>query len=366
MLFRRFHHHPHSTSSRISSTTITTNFLLHQKRHKSYVLKFVRGHLPSDLKDLQGAVGCLYGSLPDADEYGQFKMPKSHLDTYNQLGYVVMPHAVLSPEMVDCLADEANQLADDKEQHPKTECLYGTSLHDIAHDSKQLFYCQGQWRACWGMHDLAIMPHLCVPSSQMLGDVTVRLWYDEVLMKGPRKGPCLPWMQNYSRWQHTKPINHITVMVALDALTKDRGAPCLVPGSHRWRDGQTCIDFPQFDMSKDEAAQLNSIWDVVTEDEKECLMDLPPVTVELQRGQAMFIHPMTLYATHGNRSYDSSKVVFIHYMGHPTYAAFGGALLPKSTRFAPGSPISGPYYPVAFDPSIVDEEAEEQMSLPDN
>ena len=132
MLFRRFHHLTTSSSSSssvvsasstVAAATTATNFLLHQKRHKSYVLKFVRGHLPSDLKDLQGAVGCLYGSLPDADEYGQFKMPKSHLDTYNQLGYVVMPHAVLSPEMVDCLADEANQLADDKEQHPKTELV---------------------------------------------------------------------------------------------------------------------------------------------------------------------------------------------------------------------------------------------------
>jgi hypothetical protein len=352
-MFRRF------TSS---STLISSSSTL---RHKSYVLKFVRGHLPNDLKDLQGAVGCLYGPLPDADEYGQFKMPKSHLDMYHQLGYVSMPHPVLSPEMVDCLADEVSQLADDKEQHPRTDCLYGTSLHDLSHDSKQIFYCQGQWRAAWGMHDLAIMPHLCVPCSQMLGDVSVRLWYDEVLMKGPRKGPCLPWMQNYTRWQHIKPNqNFVTVMVALDALTKDRGAPILIPGSHRWRGGDQIIPMPDFDPKKDEAAQLNSIWDVVTEDEKECLMDLPPITVELQRGQAMFIHPMTLYATHGNRSYDSSKVVFIHFMGNPTFAAYGGALLPKSTRFAPGSIIQGPYYPVAFDPSMV-EDFSEHAQLPE-
>lgn len=324
---------------------------------KSYVMKFVRGHLPPDLKDLQGAVGCLYGALPDADEYGQFRMPKSHLDLYHQLGYVVMPHPVLSPEQVDCLADEVSQLADDKEHHPRTECLYATSLHNLAQDNTQLFHCQGQWRAAWAMHDLAIMPHLCVPSSQMLGNAPVRLWYDEVLMKGPRHGPALPWMQNYARWQHTRPISHVTVMVALDALTKDRGAPCIIPGSHRWRGGETPIQFPPYNASLDEAAHLNSIWDIVTEDERECLMDLPPVTVELQRGQAMFIHPMSIYASHANRSFESSKVAFLHFLAHGTQAVHGGALLPKSTRFAPGSVIQGPYFPIVFDPAMVEPEA---------
>src|SRR3989338_491116 len=166
MLFRRFPHSHQLSSLSLSISTINDKSSL---RHKSYVTKFIRGHLPPDLKDVQGAVGCLYGPLPDADEYGQFKMPKQHLDAYNQLGYVTMPHPVLSPDQVDSLADEVIQLADDKEQHPRTECLYGTSLHNIANDSKQLFYCQGQWRAAWAMHDLSIMPHLCVPSSQMLG-----------------------------------------------------------------------------------------------------------------------------------------------------------------------------------------------------
>jgi hypothetical protein len=323
------------------------------RRHKSYQTKFTRGHLPEDLKDVQGAIGCLYGELPDADEYGAFRMPKKHIDMYHQLGYVTMPHAVLSPTQVDCLVDEVHQLCDDREHHPKTEYLYATSLTDI-NVKQPVFHCQGQWRAAWAMHDLVMMPHLTVPCSQLLGDSLVRLWYDEVLMKAPRVGPCIPWQQNYSRWQHTKPINHVTVAVALDTLTKDKSAPCLIPGSHRWRDGEL-LEVPPYDGYKDEASHMNAIWDIVNDEERECLMDSPPVTVELQRGQVMFLHPSLMYSTHANRTLDHSKLLYIHYMGDNTFTVQQGALLPKTTRFPPDVKVQGPFYPAVFDPSMMEE-----------
>jgi hypothetical protein len=115
------------------------------------------------------------------------------------------------------------------------------------------------------------------------------------------------------------------------------------------------MSLPAYDAMKDEATQLNSIWDVVDDGERECLMDMPPVTVELQRGQCMFIHPMTLYATHGNRSYSSSRSVYIHYMAHGTQTVQAGPLLPKTTRFPPAAVIQGPYFPMVFDPSMVED-----------
>jgi hypothetical protein len=357
MLMRMHHHRSRPAASAVfragaATATASAGSVLHQVRAKSYVLKFVRGHLPNDLKDVQGAIGCLYGELPDADEYGAYRMPQNYIETYRQLGYAVMPHPVLSPEQVDLLADEAQQLADDREHHPKMDLLYATSLNSLK--DTPLFYCQGQWRACWAMHDLIMMPHLAVPSSQLLGNVPVRLWYDEVIAKKGRVGPCLPWQQNYQRWQHTNPINHVTVMIALDTLTKDRGAPCVVPGSHVWRDGEL---FPPvaYDEAKDESQVMSSLWEITNEEEQECLMDTPPQTINLQRGQAMFLHPRLLYATHGNRSLDWSRCLFVHYMGDGTMTTHAGPLLPKTTRFPPGALIQGPYYPVAFDPSMMDD-----------
>ena len=35
-------------------------------------------------------------------------------------------------------------------------------------------------------------------------------------------------------------------------------------------------------------------------------MDIAPETIELQRGQALFLHPLAVYATHGNWSFDHS------------------------------------------------------------
>ena len=337
------------------------------QRHKSYVVKFVRGHLPSDLKDVAGPIGALYGSLPDADEYSSFRMPAAYLNHYHQVGYVTMPHAALSPQQCDKLADEVMQLANDREHHPKMENLYATSLTNMSLEAMkfEMFFCQGQWRASWALHDLIYMPRFTVPCSQILGNTVLRLWYDEVVMKNPRKGPCIPWQQNYARWQHTKPMNHVTVAIALDTLTKDRGAPCVIAGSHRWRDGQ-CIPTSAFDPSKDEIGQINSIWDIVNEDEREMVLDTPPETIELQRGQAMFIHPMTLHCTHGNRTLDYSKMLLLHFMGTPTYAVHAGSLLPKTTRFPAESVIHGPYFPVVFDPSVVEDmpPANPQATLP--
>ncbi|EAN76751.1 phytanoyl-CoA dioxygenase (PhyH), putative [Trypanosoma equiperdum] len=321
-------------------------------RCKSYVLKFLRGQLPEDLKDVNGALGCLYGTLPDVDEFGQFVISPDVVNSFHQFGYVKMPIPVLDHQQIDKLADEVNELANNVEHHPKTERLYATSLADLT--GGPLFFCQGQWRAAWGMHDLIYLPTITVAASQILNNSLVRLWYDEVFMKAARTGPCVPWQQNYARWQHTKPVNHVTVMIALDTMNKDRGAPCLVPGSHRWREGGL-LPPVSYDPTKDEAHQLNTIWEIINEEEGEMLMDTPPVTVDLRRGEALLIHPLTLFATHGNRSLDAVRCCFIHYMGEKTYAVQNGPLLPHTTKFQADAMIQGPFYPVVFDPAMTEE-----------
>lgn len=317
------------------------------------MLKFLRGQLPRDLKDVNGALGCLYGTLPDVDEYGQFVVPPEVIQQYHQLGYVKLPRPVLDPQQVDILVDEVNQLANNVEHHPKSENLYSTSLADLT--GGPLFFCQGQWRAAWGMHDLVYLPTISVAACQALGNSLVRLWYDEVYMKEARTGPCVPWQQSYARWRHTAPVNHVTVMVALDSLNKDRGAPCLVPGSHRWRDGQELLSPVPYDPTQEEARQLNTIWDITNEEEQEVLMDTPPVTVDLRRGEAMLIHPLTLFATHGNRSLNPARCCFVHYMGGNVMAVNEGPLLPHTTRFPAGGAIHGPFFPVVFDPAMAED-----------
>lgn len=321
-------------------------------RAKSYVVKFMRGQLPPDLKDVAGALGCLYGTLPDVDEYGQFVLPLEYVREFHQMGFVRLPHAVLDAQQVDTLADEVGQLANNTEHHPRSEYLYATSLADLT--GGPLFYCQGQWRAAWGMHDLIYLPSLTVAASQLLGNSLVRLWYDEVFMKEARHGPCIPWQQNCLRWQHVAPLQHVSVMVALDSLNNSRSAPCLIPGSHRWRGGALLPPVP-YNPQLDESQQLNTIWDIANDDEKETLMDTPPVTIDLRRGEALFIHPLTLFATHGNRSLGPARSCFIHFMGGNVCAVQDGPLLPHTTRFAAGATVQGVFYPTVFDPAMADD-----------
>eukprot|EP00796_Vickermania_ingenoplastis_P010675 gene10675-7419_t len=305
----------------------------------SHVLLFFRliGQLPRDLKDVSGALGCLYGMLPDADEYGQFVLPQEAVASYHQLGYVKLPRLVLEPKQIDMLADEVNQLANNVEHHPKSENLYATSLADLT--GGPIFCCQGQWRASWGMHDLIYLPSLTVAASQVLQNSLVRLWYDEVYMKEPRVGPCIPWQQNFARWQHTKPLNHVSIFIALDTLNKDRGAPCLIPGSHRWRDGNLLPPVP-YDPGKDESQQLNSIWDIVDEEEREVLLDSPPETIDLRRGKLFLfiLSPFTPPIP----------------TGPLTFTVGEGPLLPNTTRFHADAMIQGPYFPTVFDPGMTE------------
>ncbi|CCW64557.1 unnamed protein product [Phytomonas sp. EM1] len=323
-----------------------------QRRYKSYVLKFMRGQLPRDLKDVPGALGCLYGTLPDVDEYARFIIQPQTIQQYHQLGYVKLPRLVLDPHQVDILADEVNELANNVEHHPRLENLYATSLADLT--GGPLFYCQGQWRTSWGMHDLVYLPAITVAVCQVLGNVLVRLWYDEVFMKETRTGPCVPWQQHYARWRHTAPVNHATVMVALDNLSKDRGAPCVVPRSHRWRNGSELLPVV-CDTSLDESQQLNTIWTITNAEEREMLMDTPPLTIDLKRGEALLIHPLTLFATHGNRTLNAARSCFVHYMGDKTFAVRDGPLLPHTTLFRAGRKVQGPFFPVVFDPAIAED-----------
>ncbi|EPY20558.1 Phytanoyl-CoA dioxygenase [Strigomonas culicis] len=325
-------------------------------RRKSYVLKYLRGRLPEDLKDVSGALGCLYGALPDVDEYSAFVLPLHVIEEYHQMGFVKLPRPVLDARQVDVLTDEAEQLANNVEHHPKLEYLYATTLANFT--DGPLFNCQGQWRASWGMHDLVYLPYLTVAASQALGNAAVHLWYDEVLIKAARVGPCIPWRQNYALWSNstTPSDKHVSLFVALDHLNKDRGAPCLVPGSHRWRtDAETLLHINNAEGDTDEARQLNTIWSILREEETEVLMDSPPMTLDLQRGEAVLIHPLTLYATHGNRSLGPARSCAIHFVGDGAQCVRNGPLLPNTTQlFQAGQAVGGPFFPTVFDPAVVE------------
>ena len=70
--------------------------------------------------------------------------------------------------------------------------------------------------------------------------VPVRFWHDQLFAKPPRFGGCVAWHQDYScarlcfkrmtdcldfrYWTRTRPMNHMTVHVALDDQTVENGS----------------------------------------------------------------------------------------------------------------------------------------------
>ena len=99
--------------------------------------------------------------------------------------------------------------------------------------------------------------------------------------------------QDYSYWTRTKPMQHITVHVALDDQTVETGGLHYIPGSHRWhRNG---MPLPITDAS---FGKMTSIEEVLTDEERE---NFKPVPSNLKRGEASFHHPLMVHGSYANR-----------------------------------------------------------------
>ena len=71
-------------------------------------------------------------------------------------------------------------------------------------------------------------------ASQLLGDVPVRFWHDQLFCKPPKKRRCCRLAPGLFLLDRTKPLAHLTCWCGLDDSTKKNGRLQYVPGSHRW------------------------------------------------------------------------------------------------------------------------------------
>jgi len=247
---------------------------------------------------------------------------------------------VLTEHQVDILIKELQSFADPNSDAGKKKGLFHEfHANESGDPNNVLLHCLGHWRITPGFHDLAFHPAVAVPSSQLLGDKSVRFWHDQVFAKPPKFGGCVAWHQDYSYWTRTVPMSHLTVHIALDDQVVENGCLHYIPGSHKWTDKPLPITDKHF-------GDMDSIQTVLTEEQKK---NFKPTPMLLKKGQACFHHPLTIHGSFPNRSDFPRRAAVINVFEDGVKSDASEPLLDGIPIVPKGEKMEGQFFPVIYD-----------------
>ena len=186
--------------------------------------------MSDDLSRLHAPVGELLGETAQPGDWPRYRLSREQLDFYQENGYVSGVR-LLDDGQVDMLCAELERLFDPK--HPGNGLFYEFHSNESADLKNVLFHALGAWRIEPGFHDLLWNPAFLVPAAELV-EGAVRFWHDQLFCKPARHGGVVAWHQDYSYWQRTAPMEHLTCFLALDDCDEENGCLHHVPGSHRW------------------------------------------------------------------------------------------------------------------------------------
>lgn len=286
-----------------------------------------------DLSRAHGALGALFGA-PTREDYIRGRLTDAQVDSFHQRGYLAGIR-ILSDEQVDLLNTELAELMDPA--HPGHALFYEFHSNESRDPATVLFHALGAWRVSRAFHDLLWAPRFVAAASQLLGGA-VRFWHDQLFCKPPKRGGVVAWHQDYSYWQRTGPMAHLTCWIALDAATIENGCLQYVPGSHRWN------LLPITGL----AAEMNAIEDVLTREQRAAFT---PVPVELARGEASFHHPLVVHGSMENRSGRPRRGAVINVVRDGVRSLSDEPLLDGVPVVPSGRPLDGQFFPLLSDAS---------------
>jgi len=214
----------------------------------------------------------------DAAAWESFALTQQQLDEFDERGYIAgIP--VLSGSECDALAKEVNKLL--VPNHPAKHLWY--AYHP--------FVASGAWRISFAFHDLCWAPRIRIAAYQLLGG-PVRLLHDQIFCKPPQsRGPSwFGFHQDFSYWNWTHPMAHLTCWIALDDTTEANGCLQYVPGSHRWG------LLPP--IPNDAAPALDAVKTILSPEQRRAVDTADKI--KIRRGHACFHHPLILHGSSTN------------------------------------------------------------------
>jgi len=298
-----------------------------------------------DWSEVHEPSGGLFPPVTDKAEWGRHRLTSGQLADYQRDGYI--NHVpVLTHAQCDLILEDYRWFMGGSETHPGMDLLYEYHSNQSGDPNNVLIHALGHWRLTQMFHDLCFLPSVVVKASQLLRpgqESKVRFWHDQLFAKPAHHGGVVAWHQDYSYWTRTRPMQHLTVHIALEDQTEENGTIEYIPGSHRWtRNGGEPLPVLDFNFK-----DMEGIKTILTPEE---LAAFKPVKTLLKKGEASFHHPLSVHGSYGNRSDQARRSAVLNYFADGTYSDTNEELL-KGSQVPKGQPMGGQLYPLVFDPA---------------
>ena len=280
--------------------------------------------------------GKLFALPKTKSEWERYRLTPEQVEFFNENGYL-QGVRVLDDEQIEILREELNELMNPG--HPAHELFYEYNSNESSDPEKILFHALGAWRAAAAFHDLLWHPAFVVPASQLLGGA-VRFWHDQLFVKPAHHGGVVIWHQDYSYWQRTIPMAHLTCWIGLDDSTRANGCVQYVPRSHRWN------LLPREDFAND----MDTIKAALTDEQKR---EFKPVAIELKKGECSFHHPLMVHGSYPNISDRPRRAAVINVVRDGVVSDSNAPLLEGVPVIPKGEKLAGQFFPLLFDPAAI-------------
>lgn len=291
-----------------------------------------------DLSSVHSLISDIFSWPDTAEGWREYELSKEQVDFFNVYGFL-SGIKMLDEKQIEKIRKELSEIADPK--HPGHELFYEFHSNESTDPSTILFHALGAWRITPGLHDVLWNPRFLVAASQLLGNVPVRFWHDQIFWKPPKQGGVVAWHQDYSYWTRTKPIAHLTCWCALDDATKENGCLQYIPGSHNWG----LLPKPVI------AGELQGIKDFLNDEQKKQFENSQ--YAEVKAGEAIFHHSLTLHGSGANTSSKPRRAFVINVFADGVISDADEPLLQGVPVIPAGKKMEGQFFPFLYDPKMI-------------
>lgn len=285
-----------------------------------------------DLSKIHELISDMFPQPKTAEEWEKYKLSDEQINSFKENGYV-SGIKLLDEDHIEQLKEELSDLTDP--QYPGNPLFYEYHSNESSDQNTVLFHALGAWRITPGFHDVLWNPAFIMACSQLLGNVPVRFWHDQLFCKPAKHGGVVAWHQDYSYWTRTQPLAHLTCWTGLDDATTENGCMYYVPGSHRWG----LLDKPEL------AGDMEGIFDYLNEEQT---AQFKPIPIELKRGYASFHHPLLVHGSYANHSERSRRAFVLNVFADGVTSDADYPLLDGTPTIPKGQKMEGDFFPLLY------------------
>ena len=138
-----------------------------------------------DLSQVHELISNLFQWPTSPEEWQQYKLTDEQIEFFKVNGFV-SGIKMLDEQQVERIRTDLAEIANP--QHPGHELFYEFHSNESTDPSTILVHALGAWRITEGLHDVLWNPRFLVAASQLLGNVPVRFWHDQIFWKPPKQG----------------------------------------------------------------------------------------------------------------------------------------------------------------------------------